>query len=200
MPELMNTREVARYLGVNEKKVYFLAKSGKIPCTRVTGKWTFPKKLIDQWIEESASGLVARKARAEERAFLLAAGSDDPSLGILHDLYEAQTQIRVLFHDHRRQQRRSRGDPQRRRGLCHGSPAWSRRGPVPMRRRLELLPRRRGGGRAFLSRAGAARAAGKSQRHQIDPRSRAPEATNHQSPSPARERGSISIRSLRAPG
>jgi putative molybdopterin biosynthesis protein len=97
MPELMNTREVARYLGVNEKKVYFLAKSGKIPCTRVTGKWTFPKKLIDQWIEESASGLVARKARAEERVFLLAAGSDDPSLGILHDLYEAQTQPASFF-------------------------------------------------------------------------------------------------------
>ena len=97
MPELMNTREVARYLGINEKKVYFLAKSGKIPCTRVTGKWTFPKKLIDQWIEESASGLVARKAKAEERRFLLAAGSDDPSLGILHDLYEAQTQPASFF-------------------------------------------------------------------------------------------------------
>src|SRR5262245_27768643 len=97
MPELMNTREVVRYLGINEKKVYFLAKSGKIPCTRVTGKWTFPKNLIDQWIEESASGLVARKASAEERVFLLAAGSDDPSLGILHDLYEAQTQSASFF-------------------------------------------------------------------------------------------------------
>jgi excisionase family DNA binding protein len=85
----MNTRQVARYLGINEKKVYFLAKSGKIPCTRVTGKWTFPKKLIDQWIEESAA--VARPVKAAERGFLLAAGSDDPSLGILHDLYEAQS-------------------------------------------------------------------------------------------------------------
>jgi len=97
MPELMNTREVARYLGINEKKVYFLAKAGKIPCTRVTGKWTFPKKLIDRWIEETASGLVERKAKTEERNFLLAAGSDDPSLGILHDLYEAQTQTSSFF-------------------------------------------------------------------------------------------------------
>ena len=69
MPELMNTREVARYLGVNEKKVYFLAKSGKIPCTRVTGKWTFPKKLIDQWIEESASGLVATKSQSRRTQY-----------------------------------------------------------------------------------------------------------------------------------
>jgi len=97
MSELMNTREVARYLGINEKKVYFLAKSGKIPCTRVTGKWTFPKKLIDQWIEQSASGLVARKGSAEDRVFLLAAGSDDPSLGILRDLYEAHTQPAAFF-------------------------------------------------------------------------------------------------------
>jgi putative molybdopterin biosynthesis protein len=97
VPELMNTREVARYLGINDKKVYFLAKAGKIPCTRVTGKWTFPKKLIDRWIEESASGLVERKAKTEERDFLLAAGSDDPSLGILHDLYEAQTQTASFF-------------------------------------------------------------------------------------------------------
>ena len=97
VPELMNTREVARYLGINEKKVYFLAKAGKIPCTRVTGKWTFPKKLIDRWIEESASGVIEQKARAEERRFLLGAGSDDPSLGILHDLYEAQTQTASFF-------------------------------------------------------------------------------------------------------
>jgi putative molybdopterin biosynthesis protein len=97
MPDLMNTREVARYLGINQKKVYFLAKAGKIPCTRVTGKWAFPKKLIDQWIAESASGLVERKAKTEERSFLLAAGSDDPSLAILHDLYEAQTQPASFF-------------------------------------------------------------------------------------------------------
>jgi excisionase family DNA binding protein len=97
VPEFMNTREVARYLGINDKKVYFLAKAGKIPCTRVTGKWTFPKKLIDRWIEESASGLIEPKAKSEERTFLLAAGSDDPSLGILHDLYEAQTRPASFF-------------------------------------------------------------------------------------------------------
>jgi excisionase family DNA binding protein len=97
MAELMNTREVARYLGINEKKVYSLAKLGKIPCTRVTGKWTFPKQLIDQWIEESACALVAPRTKAIERVFLLAAGSDDPSLVILHDLYEAQTRSASFF-------------------------------------------------------------------------------------------------------
>ena len=39
MPEeCMNTKEVAEYLGINEKQVYALIKAGKMPCTRVTGK------------------------------------------------------------------------------------------------------------------------------------------------------------------
>jgi putative molybdopterin biosynthesis protein len=95
MAEFLSTRDVARYLGVNEKKVYFLAKAGKIPCTRVTGKWTFPKKLIDQWIEESASRLSQSNPR--ERSFLLVAGSDDPSLWILRDLFEQKTQPASFF-------------------------------------------------------------------------------------------------------
>ena len=86
MGQLMNTKEVADYLGIHEKKVYHLAKVGKIPCTRVTGKWVFPKNLVDQWIEESAKGL-GRRRRQDDRLFLLAAGSDDPSLGILRELY-----------------------------------------------------------------------------------------------------------------
>ena len=94
---LMQVRDVARYLGINEKKVYFLAKAGKIPCTRVTGKWTFPKHLIDRWIEDSASGLVDQPRNSEERTFLLAAGSDDPSLGILQDLYGTRTKPASLF-------------------------------------------------------------------------------------------------------
>ncbi|MGH7872862.1 MAG: substrate-binding domain-containing protein [Candidatus Binatia bacterium] len=94
---LMNVRVVARYLGINEKKIYFLAKAGHIPCTRVTGKWAFPKKLIDQWIEQSASGKAGNRRSAPEHSSLLVAGSDDPSLGILHDLYEAQTRPASFF-------------------------------------------------------------------------------------------------------
>src|SRR3990172_657569 len=86
MTELMNTKEVAAYLGIHEKKGYYLAKAGRIPCTRVTGKWIFPKALIDQGIEDRAKGPGGRR-KEEERPFLLAAGSDDPSLGILTELY-----------------------------------------------------------------------------------------------------------------
>ncbi len=96
MRELLNTKEVAKYLGINEKKVYYLAKAGKLPCTRVTGKWVFPKKLIDEWIEENSRGVV-RKKSGEQRDFLLAAGSDDPSLGILRDLYASRKTPASLF-------------------------------------------------------------------------------------------------------
>jgi putative molybdopterin biosynthesis protein len=97
IPQLMNTRDVARYLGINEKKVYALAKARKIPCTRVTGKWTFPRKLIDSWIEQSAVQPQTRDLRQEQRPFLLAAGSDDPSLGVLRELFEEQTKPASFF-------------------------------------------------------------------------------------------------------
>jgi excisionase family DNA binding protein len=94
MRDLLSTKQVAEYLGINEKKVYYLAKTGKLPCTRVTGKWLFPKNLIDRWIEESCR---VRTGREGQRNFLLAAGSDDPSLGILRDLYGSRKTVPSLF-------------------------------------------------------------------------------------------------------
>ncbi|HWO40751.1 MAG TPA: helix-turn-helix transcriptional regulator [Candidatus Eisenbacteria bacterium] len=91
MTELMNTKAVAAYLGINEKKVYALAKAKAIPCSRVTGKWVFPKKLIDQWIETSTGAASQTGDSGAERRFLLVAGSDDPCLGILRDLYGRRT-------------------------------------------------------------------------------------------------------------
>jgi len=83
--EMMNTKEVAKYLGIHEKQVYALIKSKKIPSTRVTGKWVFPKNLIDEWIETNAkTGLeqARQKSRRVEGA-LLASGSNDPILDML---------------------------------------------------------------------------------------------------------------------
>src|SRR5262245_41799100 len=96
MNELLNTKEVAEYLGINEKQVYHLANAGKLPCTRLTGKWVFPKKLIDEWIEESSRGAVKRQS-TDERGLVLGAGSDDPSLGVLRDLYASSKTPSLLF-------------------------------------------------------------------------------------------------------
>ena len=84
--EMMNTKEAAKYLGIHEKQVYALIKSKKIPSTRVTGKWVFPKKLIDDWIDSSAKGgleQARQKSKRIEGAFL-ASGSNDPILDMLH--------------------------------------------------------------------------------------------------------------------
>jgi putative molybdopterin biosynthesis protein len=83
--EMMNTKEVARYLEIHEKQVYALIKTGRMPATRVTGKWIFPKKVIDGWIEANAkSGLEqARQKSGRISGALLASGSNDPVLDIL---------------------------------------------------------------------------------------------------------------------
>jgi putative molybdopterin biosynthesis protein len=70
-PRFMSVRQVAAYLHLNEKKVYALASEGKIPATKVTGKWLFPRHLVDQWMLESSHGGVLT-----DRIVLV--GSDDP--------------------------------------------------------------------------------------------------------------------------
>lgn len=84
--EMMNTKEVAAYLGIHEKQVYALIRAGRMPATRVTGKWIFPKKVIDGWIEVNAkSGLEqARQKSSRISGALLASGSNDPVLDVLH--------------------------------------------------------------------------------------------------------------------
>jgi putative molybdopterin biosynthesis protein len=83
--EMMNTKEIAGYLGIHEKQVYALIKTGRMPATRVTGKWIFPKKVVDGWIESSARlGLEqARQKSGRIPGALLASGSNDPVLDIL---------------------------------------------------------------------------------------------------------------------
>jgi DNA binding domain, excisionase family len=83
--ELMNTKEAAEYLDIHEKQIYALIKSGRIPCTRVTGKWIFPKKFIDEWIETNAqAGLKqARNKGNRISGAILASGSNDPVLDML---------------------------------------------------------------------------------------------------------------------
>jgi putative molybdopterin biosynthesis protein len=83
--ELMNTKEVAQYLDIHEKQVYGLIKAGRIPSTRVTGKWIFPRKLIDEWIEGDAQSALqqAKKKNSQISGAILASGSNDPIMDML---------------------------------------------------------------------------------------------------------------------
>lgn len=82
--EMLTTKEVAEYLSINEKQVYRLIKEKKIPATRITGKWLFPKGLIDEWILESArqSVRMPEKQNAPETQVVIA-GSNDLALELL---------------------------------------------------------------------------------------------------------------------
>jgi putative molybdopterin biosynthesis protein len=73
---MMSTREVADYLRIKERKVYDLVRAGRIPSTRVTGKWLFPKRLIDQWVAAHTE----MPADAVPLAPKVAVGSHDPLL------------------------------------------------------------------------------------------------------------------------
>lgn len=75
MGDMMTTREVAEYLRIKERKVYDLVKARRIPCTRVTGKWLFPRPLIDAWVSQSAA--VTPPAPAPPA---VVAGTHDPLL------------------------------------------------------------------------------------------------------------------------
>ncbi|NLD37022.1 MAG: helix-turn-helix transcriptional regulator [Desulfatiglans sp.] len=50
---MLNTRQVAEFLDINEKMVYSLITEKGLPATKVTGKWLFPKHLVEQWLEAS---------------------------------------------------------------------------------------------------------------------------------------------------
>ena len=85
----MSVKQAAEYLQVNEKKIYALASSGLLPGTKVTGKWLFPRHLVDQWLLESSHGGVLTDR-------LLIGGSDDPLLARLVGEVAAQMGSRAL--------------------------------------------------------------------------------------------------------
>ena len=82
--EMFTTKEVAEYLSINEKQVYRLIKEKKIPATRITGKWLFPKNLIEEWIMSNARESIAMEPqRNAPENQLVIAGSNDIALELL---------------------------------------------------------------------------------------------------------------------
>ncbi|HVN72723.1 MAG TPA: helix-turn-helix transcriptional regulator [Desulfomonilia bacterium] len=77
--ELLTVREASKLLKINEKKLYALVKEGRLPGTKVTGKWLFPKAELEQFVKGKARDAV-RKSFWEsliEKKVLLVCGSDD---------------------------------------------------------------------------------------------------------------------------
>jgi len=53
MPEIMTTREIAKYLRLHEITICKYAAEGKIPAIRIGRLWRFDKEAIDKWISEA---------------------------------------------------------------------------------------------------------------------------------------------------
>jgi putative molybdopterin biosynthesis protein len=61
--EYLTTRELAELLRIKERKVYDLAASGEIPCSRAMGKLLFPRHEVEAWLARESSGGAQAKRR-----------------------------------------------------------------------------------------------------------------------------------------
>ncbi len=75
--ELLTTQEAARYLRLKERKLYELVAAQAVPCTKVTGRWLFPRTDLDQWV---AAGLVRPEGLPRLDSMPIMGGSHDPLL------------------------------------------------------------------------------------------------------------------------
>jgi excisionase family DNA binding protein len=73
---MMDTREVAAYLRLKERRIYDLVRKRAIPHVRATGKLLFPRTQIDAWIAGKGEAPVAAAAFRPP----IIAGSHDPLL------------------------------------------------------------------------------------------------------------------------
>ncbi|MHB2168933.1 substrate-binding domain-containing protein [Alsobacter sp. R-9] len=73
----LTTADAADYLRLKERKLYELVATGAIPCSKVTGKWLFPRAALDRWIE---SGMSRPDGFPAATAPPIVGGSHDPML------------------------------------------------------------------------------------------------------------------------
>lgn len=74
--EMMDTREVAAYLRLKERRIYDLVRSNALPHVRATGKLLFPRAEVDAWLASKST----TPAKPHAVAPAIVAGSHDPLL------------------------------------------------------------------------------------------------------------------------
>jgi excisionase family DNA binding protein len=75
----LTTEEAAGYLRLKERKLYELVAHGAVPCTKVSGKWLFPRAALDRWLE---AGLARPDGLEPASAPPIIGGSQDSLLEI----------------------------------------------------------------------------------------------------------------------
>ncbi|MFM9942767.1 MAG: substrate-binding domain-containing protein [Hyphomicrobiaceae bacterium] len=74
---LLTTAEAAHYLRIKERKLYELVANDAIPCTKVTGKWLFPRADLDRWL---LAGMARPHGVVPAEPPPIVGGSHDPLL------------------------------------------------------------------------------------------------------------------------
>jgi excisionase family DNA binding protein len=88
MEKLLSTKEVASFLNVNEKMVYSLVSEKGLPATKITGKWLFPKHLVEQWVEANTINYPDNGVPPPPyQGLLIITGSNDPLLDTAISLF-----------------------------------------------------------------------------------------------------------------
>jgi putative molybdopterin biosynthesis protein len=81
MRTFLSTKEVAQFLDVNEKMIYTLVAEKGLPATKITGKWLFPRHLVEQWIETNTINYPESVSHLPPyEGLLIISGSNDPLL------------------------------------------------------------------------------------------------------------------------
>ncbi len=82
----LTTKELAELLDINEKMVYQLINEKGLPACKITGKWLFPKHLVDIWIENH---VINRPLPSQGilSSMIIIIGSHDPLLEAVISFY-----------------------------------------------------------------------------------------------------------------
>ncbi len=75
--EYLTTKELAALLRIKERKVYDLAASGEVPCSRALGKLLFPRREIEAWLKRGGETISGIPQMSRPNVML---GSHDPLL------------------------------------------------------------------------------------------------------------------------
>jgi excisionase family DNA binding protein len=98
MKKLLSTKEVAEFLGINEKMVYSLISEKNLPASKITGKWLFPKHLVERWVENNTVNFPdpATKLPPYEGLLIIAGSNDlllDQTISLFNSLYPDQIAV-----------------------------------------------------------------------------------------------------------
>ena len=90
MNQFLTTKEVAQILNINEKMVYGLVSEKGLPASKITGKWLFPRNLVEQWVEINTINYPSTAdSPSVSQGVLIIAGSNDLLLDRVMSLYNS---------------------------------------------------------------------------------------------------------------